>query len=127
MTLTRNLENYACAHRTYTGYCNPEIDKLFDQQSIERSREAPAPVWEIDKKLQWRSPIFHNRFATRCNRSEGLTVAVSQLFNGWRMEDVSDNKSDLGSHGLPRNIESMTCGTAPETLRSRLGMTAKGA
>ena len=31
-------ENYACgAERNYTGYCNPEIDKLIDQQSM-RSR-----------------------------------------------------------------------------------------
>ena len=33
-------ENYACgSDRNYTGYCNPEIDKLFDQQSMERDQE----------------------------------------------------------------------------------------
>jgi hypothetical protein len=30
-------ENYACgSERNYTGYCNPEVDKLIDQQSAER-------------------------------------------------------------------------------------------
>ena len=29
-------ENFVCgAERNYTGYCNPELDKLIDQQSVE--------------------------------------------------------------------------------------------
>ena len=33
-------ENYACgAARNYTGYCNAEVDKLIDQQSIETDLE----------------------------------------------------------------------------------------
>ena len=46
-------ENYACgSERNYTGYCNPEIDKLFDQQSAETDVEKRKKlVWEIDKKL----------------------------------------------------------------------------
>src|SRR6478735_3807923 len=33
-------ENYACgSDRNYTGYCNPEIEKLFEQQSMERDQE----------------------------------------------------------------------------------------
>ena len=37
-----SIENYTCkAERNYTGYCNPEIDKLIDQQSKRsRCREA---------------------------------------------------------------------------------------
>jgi peptide/nickel transport system substrate-binding protein len=87
-------ENYACgSDRNYTGYCNPEIDKLFDRQSMERNQEKRRPlVWEIDKKLQEdgaRPILFHNRFAT-CWQPElkGLTLMVNSLFNGWRMEDV---------------------------------------
>jgi peptide/nickel transport system substrate-binding protein len=87
-------ENYACgSDRNYTGYCNPEIDKLFDQQSMERDQEKRRQmVWDIDKKLQEdgaRPILFHNRFATCWQpRLKGLTIMVNSLFNGWRMEDV---------------------------------------
>jgi peptide/nickel transport system substrate-binding protein len=87
-------ENYACgSDRNYTGYCNVEIDKLFDQQSMERDQEKRRHlVWEIDKRLQEdgaRPILFHNRFATCWHpQVKGLTIMVNSLFNGWRMEDV---------------------------------------
>ena len=87
-------ENYACgSDRNYTGYCNPEIDKLFDQQSMETDQEKRRHlVWEIDKKLQEdgaRPILYHNRFATCWQpQLKGLTIMVNSLFNGWRMEDV---------------------------------------
>ena len=87
-------ENYACgSDRNYTGYCNPQIDKLFDQQSMERDQEKRRGlVYEIDKKLQEdgaRPILFHNQFATcRQPQLKGLTIMVNSLFNGWRMEDV---------------------------------------
>jgi peptide/nickel transport system substrate-binding protein len=87
-------ENYACgSDRNYTGYCNPEINSLFEQQSIERDQEKRRRlVWDIDRKLQQdeaRPILFHNRFAT-CLHPEvkGLTIMVNSLFNGWRMEDA---------------------------------------
>jgi peptide/nickel transport system substrate-binding protein len=87
-------ENYACgSDRNYTGYCNPQIDKLFDQQSMERDQEKRRSlVFDIDKKLQEdgaRPILFHNRFATCWQpQLKGLTIMVNSLFNGWRMEDV---------------------------------------
>jgi peptide/nickel transport system substrate-binding protein len=87
-------ENYACgSDRNYTGYCNPEIDKLFDRQSMERDQEKRRRlVWEIDRKLQEdgaRPILYHNRFATcRDPQLKGLTIMTTSLFNGWRMEDV---------------------------------------
>ncbi|MBV9481746.1 MAG: hypothetical protein JO249_13475 [Acidobacteria bacterium] len=80
-------------HRNYTAYCNTELDKLFDQQSMQADQEKRRHlVWEIDKRLQEdgaRPILYHNRFAT-CWRPElkGLTIMVNSLFNGWRMEDV---------------------------------------
>jgi len=46
-------ENYVCgAERNYTGYCNPEIDKLVDRQSIESDQSRRRQlVWDIERKL----------------------------------------------------------------------------
>ena len=87
-------ENYACgSDRNYTGYCNRELDQLFDRQSMERDQDKRRRlVWEIDKKLQEdgaRPILYHNRFATCWQpQLKGLTIMVNSLFNGWRMEDV---------------------------------------
>ena len=59
-------ENYACgSQRNYTGYCNPELDKKFDQQSMETDQEKRKRlVWEIDSKLaggRGRPIIYHLR------------------------------------------------------------------
>src|SRR5438105_3331879 len=87
-------ENYVCgSDRNYTGYCNPELDRLIDQQSMERDQEKRRHlVREIDKSLQEdgaRPILFHNRFATCWQpQLKGLTIMVNSLFNGWRMEDV---------------------------------------
>ena len=87
-------ENYACgSDRNYTAYCDPDIDKLFDRQSMQPDQDKRRHlVWEIDKRLQEdgaRPILFHNRFAT-CRQSQlkGLTIMANSLFNGWRMEDV---------------------------------------
>ena len=49
-------ENYACgAEGNYDGYCNPEIDKLIDQQSMQVDQEKRKKlVWEIDASW-WRT------------------------------------------------------------------------
>jgi peptide/nickel transport system substrate-binding protein len=87
-------ENYACGSaRNYSGYCNKELDKKFDEQSAMADQEKRKKlVWEIDKKLQEdgaRPIIFHTRNST-CLQPEvkGLTIMVNSIYNGWRMEDV---------------------------------------
>jgi peptide/nickel transport system substrate-binding protein len=47
-------ENYVCgSDRNYSGYCNPELDKEFDRQSMESDQEKRKKlVWEIHRKLQ---------------------------------------------------------------------------
>jgi peptide/nickel transport system substrate-binding protein len=87
-------ENYVCgAARNYTGYCNAEVDKLIDQQSVEtdagRRRQI---VWQIEKYLTedgGRPIIFHPRSAT-CSypQVKGITVGVNSPYNLWRMEDA---------------------------------------
>ena len=87
-------ENYSCgSERNYTGYCNPELQKLFDRQSAEIDQQKrKALVWEIDKQLQEdvaRPIIYHNRGGTCWQpQLKGLTLMVNSIFNGNRFEDI---------------------------------------
>ena len=87
-------ENYTCGGEgNYNGYCNPEIDKLVDQQSMESDRTKRKELaWEIERKLaadNARPIVYYNRGAV-CWQPyvKGLTVMVNSIYNGWRMEDV---------------------------------------
>ena len=86
--------NYVCgAEANYNGNCNPEVDKLVDQQSAESdTRKRKKLVWEIERKLSEEGAwpvIFYGRGAT-CWQPyvKGLTIADNTIFNSWRMEDV---------------------------------------
>jgi len=86
--------NYVCgAESNYNGYCNPEVDQLVDQQSMESDRHKRKQlVWEIERKLAEdgaRPIIYYNRGGI-CWRPQvkGLTTMVNSIFNSWRMEDV---------------------------------------
>jgi peptide/nickel transport system substrate-binding protein len=86
--------NFACgAEGNYNGYCNHEMDKLIDEQSMETDQQQRKRlVWTIERKLaedDARPIIYWNRGGI-CWRPyvKGLTVMVNSIFNGWRMEDV---------------------------------------
>ena len=87
------FENYGCgSERNYTGYCNPELEKLFVAQSTEADQDKRKRlVWDIDKKLQEdgaRPIIYHFRAATCWQpQLKGVTIMVNSQYNGWRMED----------------------------------------
>src|SRR4029077_203628 len=87
-------ENYVCgALRNYAGYCNPELDKLVNQQSIEVNPEKRKQlVWQIERVLAEagvRSVLFYPAAAS-CWRPwvKDLTLMTNSIYNGWRMEDV---------------------------------------
>jgi peptide/nickel transport system substrate-binding protein len=86
-------ENYGCgSERNYTGYCNRELETLFEKQSMEPDQEKRKRlVWDIDKKLQEdgaRPIIYHFRAATCWQpQLKGVTIMVNSQYNGWRMED----------------------------------------
>jgi peptide/nickel transport system substrate-binding protein len=87
-------ENYACGGvGNYNGYCNPEIDKLIEQQSIEANQEKRKRlVWEIERRLvedDAKPLVYFNRGGVCWDpKVKGLTVMVNSIYNGWRMEDV---------------------------------------
>jgi peptide/nickel transport system substrate-binding protein len=87
-------ENYTCgAGGNYNGYCNPEVDKLVDQQSLECDpAKRKQLAWEIERKLaadNARPIVYYNRGGI-CWQPyvKGLTVMVNSIYNYWRMEDV---------------------------------------
>ena len=87
-------ENFVCgAERNYTGYCNPEVDKLIDRQSAESDvNKRKQLVWQIERRLAEegaRPIIFYPRGGT-CQQPyvKGLTTMVNSIYNGYRMEDV---------------------------------------
>ena len=87
-------ENFVCgAVRNYTGYCNPEVDKLIDRQSAEAdTAKRKQLVWEIERRLAAdgaRPIIFYPRGGT-CTQPyvKGLVTMVNSIYNGYRMEDV---------------------------------------
>jgi peptide/nickel transport system substrate-binding protein len=87
-------ENFACgSENNYDGYCNAEIDKLFDEQSMQSDQEKRKKlVWEIEKRLAEdiaRPVLYHNRSGTCWHPYvKGYTPMVNSIYNGNRMEDV---------------------------------------
>ena len=87
-------ENYACgSERNYTNYCNKDLEKLFDQQSMEADQaKRKQLVWDIDKKLESdvARPIIYYARAGTCWKPyvKGVTVMVNSSYNGYRYEDV---------------------------------------
>ena len=87
-------ETYVCgSENNPDGYCNPDIDKLIDRQSIESDQEKRKPlVWEIERRLAEdgaRPIIYHTRAAT-CRQPyvKNFVSMVNSVYNGWRFEDV---------------------------------------
>ena len=87
-------ENFVCgAERNYGGYCNPELDRLVDRQSMEADLEKRRQlVWQIEKLLiddNARPVLFYPRAAICLqSRVKGLTQMVNSIYNGSRLEDV---------------------------------------
>ena len=87
-------ENYTCGGiGNYNGYCNPEVDKLIDQQSIEPNQEKRKKlVWEIERRLteDGAKPLVYFNRGGVCwqPKVKNLVVNTNSIYNGWRMEDL---------------------------------------
>jgi peptide/nickel transport system substrate-binding protein len=87
-------EGYSCgSENNYDGYCNPEIEKAIDAQSMEADQEKrKLMVWDIERRLAEdvaRPVLYHNRSGT-CWQPyvKGYTPMVNSIYNGMRMEQV---------------------------------------
>jgi peptide/nickel transport system substrate-binding protein len=87
-------ENYACdSESNYDGYCNPKIDELFDQQSMEADQEKRKKmVWAIERRLAQdvaRPVLYHSRSGT-CWQPyvKNYVPMINSIYNGLRMEEV---------------------------------------
>ena len=88
------VENYTCkSERNYNKYCNPEVEKLIDQQSKEADvAKRKATVWQIERKLaeDVARPVIHFQRAGTCwhPHVKGVVLHQNSIYNGWRYEDV---------------------------------------
>jgi peptide/nickel transport system substrate-binding protein len=87
-------ENYTCGSESnWDGYCNPEIEKMIDTQSMEIDQEnRKHMVWDIERRLAEdvaRPVLYHNRSGT-CWQPyvKGYTPMINSIYNGMRMEEV---------------------------------------
>jgi peptide/nickel transport system substrate-binding protein len=84
---------YSGSERNYTGYSDPETDKLIDVQSMESDVEKRKQiVWQIERRLAedaGRPIIFHPR-QVYCSYPyvKGITVGNNSPYNMWRLEDA---------------------------------------
>ncbi|MGD9615991.1 MAG: ABC transporter substrate-binding protein [Alphaproteobacteria bacterium] len=84
---------YGCGSSlNWDGYCNPEIDRLIELQSIEAdANKRKELLWEIERRLAEdgaRPIIFYNRAAT-CWQPyvKGVTLMDNSIFDPNRRED----------------------------------------
>jgi peptide/nickel transport system substrate-binding protein len=77
----------------WDGYCNPEVDRLIEQSSMEVNQDRRKQLaWTIERKLAEdvaRPIIFYSRGGT-CWQPyvKGLTLMVNSIYAGNRREDV---------------------------------------
>ncbi len=87
-------ENYTCnGIGNYDGYCNAEVEKLIDLQSMEADQtKRRQMVWDIERRLveDGAKPLVYFSRGGICwdPSVKGLTVMSNSIYNGWRMEDV---------------------------------------
>jgi peptide/nickel transport system substrate-binding protein len=94
-TPTSNFTRILCAapERNYTGYCNPEVVKLVDQQSAQTDNNKHKQlVWEIERRLAEdaaRPIIFYPRSGACWQpQFKGHTMMINGNYNGWLFDDA---------------------------------------
>jgi len=84
---------YTGAPRNYTGFSDPEFDRLVDRQSTETNPDKRKQiVWQLERRLAEAAirPVLFFPVGASCQQPyvKGLTIMVNSIYNGWRFEDV---------------------------------------
>jgi peptide/nickel transport system substrate-binding protein len=88
------VENYSCkSERNYTQYCNPEVDRLLNEQSKQTDKDKRKRiVWQIEKLLvdDAARPIIDHNVAGTCWQPyvHGFVPHDNSIYNNTRYEDV---------------------------------------
>jgi peptide/nickel transport system substrate-binding protein len=87
-------ENYSCkSERNYTKYCNQQVEKLIDAQSMEADfAKRKDLVWQIEKILaeDGARPIILHTVGATCwhPHMKGFVLHENSIYNNWRFEGV---------------------------------------
>ena len=87
-------ENYSCgSERNYTKYCNPEVDKLIEEQSRETDpAKRKSLVWAVERKLaeDVARPIIMQNVTGLCWHPyvKNFVLHHNNIYNNWRFDDV---------------------------------------
>src|SRR5438270_13909402 len=93
-------ETYVCgADRNYTGYCNPETDKLIEAQSLEakpeKRRQLVCLIERQSAEDASRPVLLYARFAIcRHPALKGLATMTHSRYNGSCNEDETLDEQD---------------------------------
>ncbi len=85
---------FSCkSEANFTRYCNPDVDKMLDQQSQESDAvKRKAIVWDIERILakdMARPVIYHGIQATCWHpHLKGFVQHVNSIYNNWRFNNV---------------------------------------
>ena len=85
---------YGCGSNVnWDGYCDPEVDKMIEQQSRETDEQRRRlQVWALERKLAEDAgrPIIFYPSGASCWRPtvKGLTPMVNSVFNSYRFENI---------------------------------------
>ena len=85
---------YSTSDRNYTGYKNPEVDKLIDAAVGRDSTARSARRWCGRSRRSWprtsRGRSSSYNVANTCwdAQVKGIVLQVNSIYNGWRFEDV---------------------------------------
>jgi peptide/nickel transport system substrate-binding protein len=88
------MESYSCkSERNYTGFCNPHVESLLDEQSQEADiAKRKKIVWQIERILveDWARPIILFGRAATCwhPRVKCHVLHENSIYNNWRFENV---------------------------------------
>ncbi|MGC2203030.1 MAG: hypothetical protein WA633_23190 [Stellaceae bacterium] len=89
----RHVKDISGSERNYTNYCNPELEKMYAQQSMEPDQKSaqesgmgnrPPTAGDAARPIIYHYPTRHLPLSAGAR----IAVMVNSIFNGWRFDDA---------------------------------------